>query len=203
MKLSVDEWLLFLKTTDTLIGVPLIVVGAVLMFFGWRMWKACVIAAYALMGAGVGVYFAAPGQSQLIFGVALGGIAALAAYYPVRQAAGLLGGLIGGALVVNVLQNAGLQGLPLWLAGGAAVFGLSAYSFINRPIVVIGVTAFLGAFFLLSGLVAFVMESRVLYGNLETLAAQTAIVVPFVLMVPAIMSCFYQLAEVRRFSIEF
>ena len=202
MVTSVHDWLVLLRETQPLVGFPLTLGGLGLMLFGWRAWKLCVVLSFGLIGALVGSYLAGPGEYQTYCAIGGGFVLSLLSYWPVNYSVSLLGGLIGAAFVSNSLAGMGLDGPMLWVPGGLALFGCSALAFINRAYVVIVVTAFLGASLLVSGLAVFVMRTSTLYATLHSMATNHAIVVPFLLLVPTVMSCFYQAAEARRTHVE-
>ena len=200
---SLQDWMAFLKESDRLIGFPLLVIGAALMLFGWRLWKICVLLSFGLIGACLATKFGeGAGEQQWMLVPAVGIVLAGVSYFFVHQAVALLGGLIGGAAVMLFLSDLGLNGAILWLCTGVGVIGALAYAIINRRLVVIFVTAILGAVLCISGLAVFVMLSPVLYGTLLSMAAGSVIVLPFILLVPTVMSCFFQVAEVHRLQIE-
>ena len=186
-----------------LVAFPLFIAGLALMVFGWRMWKICVVSSFGLIGAGLCAALVGPVEYQMLYtlggGVALG----LLSYYPVNHSVSLLGGLIGAGLLAKVLSEMGLRGAALYISAAVALFGFSALAFLNRRHVVIGVTAFLGAVLVVSGLTVFVIKMPGLYGTLHAMGTTNMIVVPFMLMVPTVVSCFYQASEVRRSNAEF
>jgi len=200
---SIADWMAFLKESDRLIGFPLLVIGAALMLFGWRLWKICVLLSFGLIGAGLATRY---GQSfaenqwalVLVSGIGLAGLS----YCFVHQAVAVLGGLIGGMAVMLFLSDLRIDGAILWICTAVGVIGALAYAIINRRLVVIFVTAILGAVLCISGLAVFVMLSPVLYGTVLSMAAGSVIVLPFILLVPTVMSCFFQVAEVHRLQIE-
>ena len=51
---SIHDWLVFLRQSDALMSFPLLIGGAALMLFGWRMWKLCVALCFGLIGLSVG-----------------------------------------------------------------------------------------------------------------------------------------------------
>lgn len=200
---SVQDWLVFLKESDRLIGFPLLVLGAGLMLFGWRLWKVCVLLSFGLIGAGLATkYGSFAGDDQWLLvgggGIALGGLS----FFFVHRAVVLLGALIGGATVLLVLSDLRISGPMLWLCSSVGAIAALAYAMINRRLVVIFVTAILGAVLFISGLTVFVMLSPALYGTLISMATGSMIVLPFILLVPTVMSCFFQVAEVHRLQIE-
>ncbi|MGB2987968.1 MAG: hypothetical protein WBE26_19035 [Phycisphaerae bacterium] len=197
-----EEWLQFLHSSHSAAGFPLVVGGAGLMLFGWRMWKICVILSFGLIGAVITSSLVGPCNDQWLYTVAGGVALGLLSYWPASHAVAVLGGLIGGGIVTHFLAGIGLSGTALWAAGGAAFIACTAFAFLNRQHVVIVVTAFLGAMLLVSGLAAWLMAMPGLYGTVRGMATGSAIVVPFLLLVPMVMSCFYQGAEVRRLNMD-
>lgn len=195
---SIDSWLRFLESSSSAAGFPLVVAGAGLMLFGWRMWRICVILSFGLIGAIVTAYLVGGGDNQWLYTVAGGAAVGVLSYWPARYALALLGGLIGGGLVVYSLDSIGIAGTALWGLGLTSFIACIALAVLNRQGVVVIVTSFLGAVLLVSGLVAWSMATPSLYKTFQGLAGGSAIVIPFLILVPTVMSCFYQGAEVRR-----
>ena len=195
---SINDWLLFLKTSDALIGFPLLVAGAALMVYGWRMWKVCVMLSFGLIGMAIGAAFGESTEYQVVFAYGSALALALLSYWPARHAVVVLGGLLGSGIVLQLLSGLHLYGLSLWMVGVLGFVVCAGYTLLSRRVVVIFVTAFLGAVLVISGLTAFVMEYPPLYGAFRSLAAGSVFVVAFLLAVPSVMSTFYQIAEVHR-----
>ena len=70
----------------------------------------------------------------------------------------------------------------------------------RRKVLIVFVTSFLGAVMLVSGLAALVMTVPTLYSTLRVMASYTVIVAPFAVLVPTVMSCFYQISELRKMN---
>lgn len=202
MTISVQDWIAFLRDTHSTAGFPLIVGGLGLMLFGWRLWKVCVVLAFGLMGTLIAANMMGARDNQLIYALVCGTVLGLLSYWPVNYSVAVLGGVLGALVTYFYLEKMGLSGMMLWGLIGAAFVACSAFAVINRRHVVILVTAFLGALLLLSGLTSWVMILPALYGTFRSMAAWSVIVVPFLVLVPTVMSCFYQMAEVRRLQIE-
>ena len=198
MDYFIDEWVSLLRVSHGAAGVPLIVGGLGLMLFGWRLWKICVILSFGVIGTIVGLYVMGPTTNQWPFALCCGGVLGLVSYYPVRFAISTLGGLIVAGIVHFYLVNLNVEGAALWVASATAFLGGTAFSVINRRHVVIVVTSFLGAVLLVSGISTWVMSTPALMGAAKQMAASSMVVIPFLLLVPMVMSCFYQVAEVHR-----
>lgn len=199
---SVNDWVAFLKNSNSAMGFPLVVFGLTLMLFGWRMWKVTVVLAYALIGAALGAIVAGQSEQQALFAGAGAVILAAISVYPVHQAVAVLGGLIGAGITHFYLSRISLNEIMHWSFCGASFVAFTGFSVLGKQRVVIFVTAFLGAVLLMSGLAAWVMSIHSFYGTVRALASNSIIVVPFLLLVPTVMSSFYQIAEVRRLQVE-
>lgn len=199
---SVGDWVAFLKSSSNAIGFPLVIFGLALMLFGWRMWKLTVILAYALIGAIAGTIAAGTGERQIAFAAVGAVVLAGLSIYPVHHAVAVLGGLIGACITHFYLNLMNLNEIMHWSFCGAAFVAFTGFSFLGKQRVVIFVTAFLGAILLISGLATWAMSVPSFYGTVRAMASNSVIVVPFLLLVPTVMSTFYQIAEVRRLQVE-
>lgn len=199
---SIQDWLMFLRNSHSAIGFPLIVTGLALMLFGWRLWKVAVILSFGVIGTIAGAMLLGPIENQMLYAVGIGAVCGLASAWPVKYSVSALGGILGAGVANGYLERFGMSGATLWGGTGAALVGCTAISLINRRHVVILVTAFIGAVLLLSGLTTWLMSIPSIFGTFKSMAAWSAIVLPFLVLVPTVMSCFYQIAEVRRLQIE-
>jgi len=199
---SLGEWLSYLKDSGSMVGLPLIIAGAGLMMFGWRLWRFCVALAYGLIGAGAVAMFTESGPQQVWLALGCGLIAAIVSYWPAHHALALLGGMLGAWVSSSALEGMGLTGPPQWIACGVALIACGGVAFLNRQLVVIGVTAFLGASLVMSGLAALLMSNPSLYNTFYSMARGSVLMVSFMLLVPTTMSAFYQMAEVKRLNAE-
>ncbi len=200
---SVHDWVVFLKGSQALIAFPLLLGGVALLVFGWRMWKMCVVLAFALLGAGAGCAFAGSGADQVLFAAIGAVLLGAASYATASHCVALLGGLIGAGVAWEILSALGLKDAVLWIAIALVLFACSAVSHINRRHVVILVTAFLGGLLIVSGLAALVMRMPGLYDPIYSLSTTNVIVLPFILAVPTVVGCLYQCSEVRRTHTQF
>lgn len=199
---SVQDWILLLRESSSAAGFPLIVGGLSLMLFGWRLWKVCVVLAFGLIGTLIGAQLVGPRDNQMTYALVCGTVLGLVSYWPGHFSIAVLGGVIGGGVAHFYLESMNLSGGTLWGGVGAAFVACTAFAVINRRHVVILVTAFLGAMLLLSGLTSWAMNVPGVLGTFRSMAAWSVIVMPFLVLVPTVMSCFYQIAEVRRLQIE-
>jgi hypothetical protein len=203
MTVFLQDWILLLRDGNSAAGFPLIVGGLGLMLFGWRLWKVCVVLAFGLIGTLIAAQVIGPRDNQMTYALACGMVLGLLSYWPGHFSVAVLGGVIGGGVTHFYLESMNLSSGTLWGGVGAAFVACTAFAVINRRYVVILVTAFLGAMLLLSGLTSWAMNVPGVLGTFRSMAAWSVIVVPFLVLVPTVMSCFYQIAEVRRLQIEF
>jgi hypothetical protein len=199
---SLELYVSFLRDAQFTGGIPLVVTGLALMLFGWRMWKICVVSAFGLIGFAV-TYQLMPTQSdRLWYAIGAGVLLAVAVFHPVKYSICVLGGLIAAGIVHLYLQSLQFDPPVVWAGAGAAFIGGTAYAALARRHVVVGVTAFLGACLLVTGLAAWMIAFPAFFNSARYLAERSAIVIPFVLGVPTVMSCFYQIAEIHRVQAE-
>ena len=190
-----------LKQSHAASGFPLVVAGLGLMLFGWRLWKLCVMLSFGAIGAAVTALAVGPSESQWIYALVGGGVLGLVSYWPVNFAVCVLGGLIGSVLCV--MATGGFHLSPS-VSTGVAVGGFvvfAAFSFLNRQKVVIVVTSLLGAVLLMLGITVWVMALPGFYGSLNAMVSSTSFILPFAILVPTVMSCFYQVADLRRTNV--
>lgn len=202
MTVSVQDWMSLLRDGQSAAAFPLIVGGLSLMLFGWRLWKVCVVLAFGLIGTLISAYLIGPRDHQMAYALACGAVLGLVSYWPGHISVAILGGVLGGGVTHSFLESVNLNGGTVWGGVAAAFVTSTAFTIINRRHVVIFVTALLGALLLLSGLTAWAMNVPALFSTFRAMAAWSVIVVPFLVLVPMIMSCFYQLAEVHRLQVE-
>ncbi len=198
----VQQWLTILNDFGTPIGIPLIGGGLMLSLFGWRLWKVCVTGSYGLIGAGITVWLTTPAGNRWWYSLIGGTALALLSYWTAKHAVCVLGGIIGGALVTYLLTNAGFYGTVLWGGSAVAFVGFAAFSFLHRRNVAIVITAFVGATLVVSGLTAWMMILPGVYSNMYALATGSSIMVWFLVLVPTVMSCFYQVGDMHRLQVD-
>ncbi|MBN4058830.1 hypothetical protein JYU10_00005, partial [bacterium AH-315-J04] len=117
---------------------------------------------------------------------------------PAKYAAAVLGGMIIAFMIGYLLEQSGMRGSVFVFSVLSTLLVGTAYAFINRQLVVVFVTSIIGAFLLVSGIAALVMAWPNLYGTLTTLGSNNSFVGPFLIIVPTVVSCFYQVGEVNR-----
>ncbi len=201
---SLRDWLVVLREMQSIIGFPLLVGGLILMLFGWRLWKPCVGISYALIGA-AGATLVARYQGEEVEPFVVGASALVLAtlgYYFARAALPLLGGLIATGAVWELCGNFKITGPTQWIIAATGLIGGCALALINRRYLIIGITGFLGAVVFMSGVAAIIMTMGSFYSTVQQMAMGSMIVVPFILLVPSVMSFFYQVSEVRRVQAE-
>ena len=199
---SIQHWATWLRGTDALAGLPMIIVGLALMLGGWRMGRVCVVLTLAAIGGGVGLYVAAELGIPLV--IAFVGAVLMGAVSLVfrRHAVALLGGLLGTAVFWHVFAPLGLQGWPLWIALVLTFSCVAAISTSSQHWVVIVITSFEGAALLVSGLVPILASLPGLIRFLESTSRSSAVFLPFALLAPTLIGCFLQLADSKRHGSE-
>jgi len=195
---SVDDWVSFLQDIHLAGGFPLIVAGLVLMLFGWRLWRVCVVLTFAVIGAVVAARVAGPGPDEWFYALTGAVVLGITSYFPAKHSIVVLGGILATGAVYYLLADRNLSAPVLYGSLALTLFAGTAYSAINRQRIVVFVTAFLGAVLLVSGAASWLSAFPGLSGMYKSLAASSAFVIPFAIFVPGVVSTFYQFAEVRR-----
>lgn len=199
---NVHDWLIFLRHSDALISFPLLIGGAALMVFGWRIWRMCVALSFGLLGFFGGAVLVGGGERQLLVAILCAATLAFVSYWSAKHSVAVLGGIIGAGVALYILTDMHIKGPPLILVSAAAFIVSTALAFTNKRLVVIGVTSVLGAVLCISGVTALMMASPRLYGTFSGLASGNVLLVGFILLVPTVISWFYQVSEVRRVGVE-
>ncbi len=198
---SLQSWMAFLKDSHGGAGLPLVLAGLALMLFGWRMRRICVVLSYGFLGATLGATFTAPGQNQWLYPLLGGVVLAAASYIPVHSSISLLGGLVGAAAAFFMVSGPRVNEPVLWTLTGVTLVVCTAFAVLNRVHVVIGVTAFFGAACLVSGLSCWTMAWPGVHVTFQSMMGETKLVVPFLIIVPTVMSFFYQVSEMRKLNL--
>lgn len=197
MNATMNAWLIFLRSADAIVCVPLLVGGCALMVFGWRIWKTCVVLCFVVAGVVVGRELAGSAGDRMLYASVGAFVSGALSYKSAEFAVSLLGGLIGTVIAAEFLKAMGLTGMAFWLVALALLFSFSALAYINRQAVVVFVAAFLGAVLVVSGTAVCIMLSPTTYGYFHSALLDSSLVMPFLLLVPTTMSCFYQISEVN------
>lgn len=203
MAVTFREWLLVLRGLDLLVALPLLIGGVGLMIFGWRFWKVTVVLCFGIIGAFLGQLAADSLTERLIFGGVGAVVLGAANIKLARYGATILGGMIGTAVVLQCFSGLNLSDSTYWTAAAASFVAFSALAQINRRAVVVFVAAFLGGVLMISGLGVCLMTSPAMYGYFMTMITDISIALPFMLLVPTAMSCFFQSSELNRRNVDF
>lgn len=196
--LPLNDWLIFISGLEGAVGVPFLVGGIALMVFGARMSRASVMLAYAVIGATTTAWLLGPHDAAWWAVVAGAAVPALISCWTASQAIPVLGGLVMGGLTMFAFGGMGFSPSALCGVGLFALIAFTAFSYLHREHVVIGVTAVLGSVLVVSGMAVWVSTAPGLYGHLRAMALESMFVAPFFLLVPTVASCLYQAGNMHR-----
>lgn len=202
MVTSGQQLLHYIKSLDPLFGIPLVLGGAVMLTFGWRLRRATIGLSFALLGYCLGLTFAPKADMAMWYGLGAGGVLVLMAFVPLRFSVAVLGGAIGGYICYLTGQAWGLMALPLAILAVVCALLLGGLSAIYRQFVLILITSVEGAVLLVAGLSVVLLTSTNLHATVREMIGSSSIVLPFFIIVPAVMGIFYQVSEVRRVGAE-
>ncbi|UCG17008.1 MAG: hypothetical protein JSV19_03025 [Phycisphaerales bacterium] len=195
---SIEQWVILLQKSDSLVGLPLCAVGLALALGGWRLWKVSVVGTFALIGGVLGVLLADKPGDQGLYAIAGAALLGVGSFPPANYSIAVLGGLISAGITHMTLSPLSIGGWPLWIAVGLAFAVCTALSYVYLRQVIVIVTSFEGAVLVVSGMVALVSEVPQLFKFFRGISADYWFFVPFLLLVPTVVGCMLQLADVRQ-----
>lgn len=141
-----------LTPTETVaIGIPAVLLGAAMLFFGYRIFRVLVVILAAFVGFNAGAYVDIPNVPPLATAIAGAIAGALLAFFFYRVGVFLVGAVLGYLVAMALLPATPPFDLPGWaipLAVGVAA-GLVAL-WLERP-AIIAATSFDGAFLAWTG----------------------------------------------------
>lgn len=198
MESLIGDWLIFLKDSETVLALPLVLGGLILMMGGWRFRKPWSVVTSGLVGAVLGFGLAARQSDRPVYAIVGAVITAAASWPSPRYSVSVFGGLLGMGLVY-VLFGQGIVDRRLqWLILGIAFFSMAGLSFINVRVTTVILTALQGAALVLSGLVILLTESPGLFKVFAGLSKQYVLFMPFLVLVPTMVGFFLQMGDVRQ-----
>lgn len=196
------QWITMLQQIDPLIGVPFVITGLSIMAFGWRVWKTLVVASFSLAGLLTPMLLVSDLGGALMYGAGAGLVLGVVSFCFSRAAVPVLGGLVGAAILGPVLEGIGLRGPALMAGMGLGFVCAAGMAVINQRYVIVLVTAFEGALLLMSGVAALMTSNANMFNTFQGMAAGNALVVGFCILVPTVMSFFFQISELNRSGLE-
>jgi hypothetical protein len=199
MRTYIDDWIALLRDADPVWGLPLVVLGLVLMFMGWQVHKLALPFTALLVGLVAGQLLFDSMVPRLIAGGVLGLMFAAAACFSDRYSVAVLGGMAGAFVLSGYLSTFDSLQLPVSVEWAVAAFGFAggtALAFVMFREMAIIVTAFAGALLLMSGLNGIVPQYvPPLYETVSSfLADYPAFLVPFLIGGPTLIGTLSQMA---------
>ena len=189
------------ESANPLIGLPVAGAGLALMLLGWRMWKICLAATYALLGYGAVMVYLPTVDDPMFYAIALGIMLATTSVVVADQAVGALGGIAGAMVVHHTLMGWGMAAPVVWAVAVLSFTLISAVSYLNRRKVVIVITSFQGGVLLSTGFIVLVKSQASLAEFFSgAQAGNHAIFLPFLVLVPTVIGCLVQGSDIREIS---
>ena len=199
MRVHIDNWIALLRDADPVWGLPLLVLGLVLMFMGWQVHKLAVPFTALLVGMSAGQLFFDSLLPRLIVGAVIGLIFSAAASFSTRYAVAVLGGMVGAFVCSGYLSTFENLQVPIAVDWAVAAFGFAggtALAYVMFREMAIVVTAFVGSLLLVSGLNGIVPQYiPPLYETVTSfLSDYPAFLVPFLIGGPTMIGTLSQMA---------
>ena len=199
----IDRWIALLRDADPAWGFPLIVLGLVFMFMGWRIQKVAVPLTAFLIGIIAGHVLADALGTRLIIGAVIGLVFACVAHFTMRYSMGVLGGLVGAFVLLGYLGTFRTLRLPEMVHWCIALFGFAggtALAFVMYRETGIIITSFVGSLLLMSGMNGVLPQFiPSLYQTVTTfLKDYPSFFVPFLIGGPTLIGTLSQLATADK-----
>lgn len=194
----VQEWVSLLRGADAVVGIPLCLAGAALVYAGWRLWVVASFLSFALTGGLIAQALSGEvGFNAFWFG---GGalVFAIAGHFLSQFASVVLAGIIGGAITVVMLGVFRLVGPFMWLGAFLGFAGCASWAFANRNRVIAIITSFEGGALIVSGMTIMVREVGWLNSFFRSMTAESPFMIGFFLIVPTAVGVLIQAADANR-----
>ncbi len=194
----IQHWLYFLNVSDSLIGIPLCAAGVALVIAGWRMWLVVGIISLGVVGGVLGHMVAVKNPHAVYYAIAGAVLFGLVGFASPRNAATLLGGIIGGVIVSMFLGTLGLTGSLQQLGMVLGFAAAMAFAYSNRQQIVAIITSVEGGILLISGFAVLVREWPFLNGFFNSMVRHSPLMVMFLILVPSVIGVLLQQADAAR-----
>lgn len=202
-----EDFLRALTQAGAVEAVVGILVGVVVLLYGWRVFKVLVIlnaAAVGLVGGWLLTGLAGMESWSLVVALACGLLLGALAWPLMRHVTGLMAAVVGGTVGYFVylwaIDAAARPDLTpyAWAGalGGGMLFGLVAIVGFNQLVIVF--TAFQGSLMAVAGTLALLCRGEALRTRVHTVLNENPYVLQVAVIVPAAAGFFWQLAGARR-----
>lgn len=179
-------------------AVALLVLGAISLVVGWKVFKLLVVANAAYLGGQAGAYLGNMiqhnGEGMWLFGMVAGGLLLAALAWPLmRYAVSVMGGLAGSFLGYGVWQTiADMTGRATfsqhaWAGALIGLITLGLLAFVIFKLVVMIFTAFEGAVLTVCGGVALLLKYEPIGASLRETLTENPLVLPMLVIIPAVI----------------
>ncbi len=203
MREQIMQFIQYLESSNPVYGIPLVIIGLVLMFMGFQLHRVAVPFIFVLAGLMIGAFWFGSMTMILLVGGGIGVVLAMISYFTRSYAVAVLSGLaaaFGAGTYASILKQIPQ---PRLVSLVAAAFGFVAgcsMSYIMYRESVCLLTAFVGSLFVLCGLSAILPASiPSLYQTLSAfLADWPLLTLPFTVGAPTFIGFMVQLGAANR-----
>jgi len=195
-----QDWVIFLTSSDAILGIPFCLAGAALVLMGWRMWRLVAFLSFALIGGSLGQMYSGESALNVEYagaGAALFALASLAVPTLSPTFLGGIVGLIGGRMALNYI---GFFGPSAGICLAILCIGAAAWAYANRHRVVVTISSLEGAILVISGLTIMIADWPFLYNFFSNMLASSGFMLAFFLLVPTVIGITLQIADSNRTS---
>ncbi len=198
---SQGQYLAELKAAEPLLAIAAIVVGVVLLLFGWRVFKVWVVVNAAIVGLLLGdriaVAIARP-ELQLWLSLGLAVVLAMVSWSLMKFAISILGGMAGGFIgyhgwryVASLIQRPELAQYD-WVAALVCMVVMGLLAFMIFRAIVVAATSIQGSLLLVSGALALCLKLPALDRALSRPLLDSSHLLSLLIAIPAVVGIIYQ-----------
>jgi hypothetical protein len=180
------------------VGIPeslmFIAFGIICLFYGWRVFKALTIMAFALIGLIIGMLISQKmgSTNNPILGIMLGIVFGIVAIPMMKWAVGILGAVAGGIITGGLWFAFKLPDQYLWAGTLTGFIAGGMISFIVFKIAVILFTSLGGSIMFATGLMALLFRYSETTVKTQELFLGPKWFIPVIIIVPTIISVYWQ-----------
>ncbi len=196
MRNVVLQWLLLMQGMDNVLGLVLFLCGMGFLLTGWQFARVAILFTYAIMGASAGYFIGEyQGNPLMLSGIGLVSLFGLG-YVLNRYASPILSGTLGSLTFWTMLGPTTVPAPTIYIVLGLAFLTVFIFSVSHVRETIIVITSFVGALFIVSGIVALASNSRTFGPHYQSLSSY-GFFFPFLLLVPTISGILIQHGAAR------
>jgi hypothetical protein len=190
------EWVNMMQASDSLTGMVLVCAGLGFLLAGWRFARIAILFSYGFVGAAGGYFLGRYYLGPLPFAAGLALVSIGLGYFLKRYAAPTLAALLGSLTLWAILGPTTVPAPTIYIVLTLAFVAVFIFSISHVRETTVVMTSFIGAIFIVSGIVAMASSSSTFGPHYRSMSAY-GLFYPFLLIVPTVSGILIQLGDAR------